>query len=1005
MSDIVFRSPNTFETETDLSGPVETIPSGVPAGVIGTALKGPAFVPVTVGSFSEFQNVFGGLDSKKFGPYAVNEFLKHRSSLTYLRVLGAGSTATAANIETSRTTGRTVSAGVKIEGSAAPGDAKGRHVGCVQFLAARHALQANEALGMPMFTDNDSFVGSNVNLVRGLVMMASGARMMVLDGNQSAVNAFTSVLDDAAAVSSGKVKIAISSSLGSSFSTTDGNAGVRIFTASFDPTQDDYFAKVLNTNPDRFAQEQHFLYADFAVDNELASPTAVAVLSGSANTSPNSGESSTPFRNAYGAFDARYTSPTTTWFISQPFGATEHDLFRVEALDDGEYANTLYKVTIAGINASLDDSNPYGTFTVLVRDWNDSDANPIVLEQFANCSLDPDSDNYVAKLIGDRRVTFNFDATVDSDKRVITFGKYENRSQYVRVVMSDKVERKLVPPKSLPFGFRGLPLLKTNDALTDTAPSSANARVVGVLQNTSADMLSGSILPPVPYRFKITRGEVSTAGAWAGQPGVTEQASNQYCWGIKFERNTNPLNPNVSTEQNDLLSSYSKFLGIAKLDVLVTGSGADTLNNNKFTLAKVALSNQSLSDLTASVATHMREAAYVRDGALDPTTYTLNDGTLSKRVTLATILAQQTPADFNRWSVNAKFTNMLCGGYDGVNFLDKNAREMNDRAASMDAGGGAEASYVAPGLLINPAGTGQSNSTIMSYATAIDIMTDPQGSTINLLGCPGIREPYVTDRMLLKAREYGLAFAVIDIPSYDDDGARLFDDSSSKPSVDQTANALDDRAIDNSYGAPYWPNVIIDDGTAVGRRIRVPASVAALGALAFNDRVSYAWFAPAGFNRAALDFVKNAEVRLTVPDRDRLYDSRINPIATFPKQGFVIFGQKTLQIAKSALDRINVRRLLLEVKRIISDEAKGIVFEQNTQDLRTAFVARCTFRLGLIQARAGIEQFSVVANESNNGSNDEDLNQMNGRIVIVPTRSIEVIVTNFVVTNSGVSFV
>lgn len=1003
MAEITFRSPNTFETETDLSAPVPAVPTGIPAGVVGTANRGPAFVPITVGSFPEFTKYFGGLDSKKFGPYAVDKFLTHRSALTYVRVLGGGANSTSAQIETTRITGRTTSAGVKFEGTAAPNDTQGRHVGGVQFLAARHTLRTNEALGMPMFTDNDSYTGSAVSLVRGVVMMASGARMMVLDGDQ-AVTAITSTLDDAATLVGGKVKLVISSTLGNSFANTDSMAGVRILTASFDPTLDDYFAKVLNTNPDRFVEEQHFLYADLAVDDELATATVAAVLSGSGNTSPTSGESTTSFRNAFGAFDARYSTPASTWFISQPYGTTEHDLFKFEALDDGEYANTLYKISIMNINASLDDSNRYGTFTVLVRDWNDTDANPIILEQFANCSLDPTSDSYVARLVGDRRVTFNFDATVDGDKKIVAFGKYENRSQFVRIVMSDKVERKIVPATALPFGFRGLPVWKTTDSLTDTAPAAAAARVVGILTNTPGSMLSGSLVPPVPFRFKVTKGEVNSAGAWPGMPGSTELTSNQYYWGIKFERNTTPLNANLSADKNTLLESYSKFLGISKLDVLVTGSGADTLNQNKFSLAKVALSNQSLSDLTSSVATHMREAAYVRDGDIDPTSYTLNDGVLPARVTLATILAQQTAAEFNRWSINAKFTSMLFGGYDGVNFLDKNAREMNDKASSLDSGGGAETSYVAPGLLVNPAGTGQSNSTIKSYMTAIDIMTDQQVVNTNILAVPGIREPFITDHMLARAREYGYAFCVLDIPSYDDDAARLFDDSTAKPSVDQTATAVDGRALDNNYGATYWPNVVIDDGTELARRVRVPASVAALGALAFNDRVSYAWFAPAGFNRAALDFVKNAEIRLTVPDRDRLYDSRINPIATFPRQGFVVWGQKTLQIARSALDRVNVRRLLLEVKRIVAEEAKGILFEQNTQDQRTQFVARCTFRLGLIQARAGIEQFSVIANEELNSSADEALNQVNGRVVVVPTRSIEYILTNFVVTAAGVSF-
>jgi phage tail sheath protein FI len=255
-----------------------------------------------------------------------------------------------------------------------------------------------------------------------------------------------------------------------------------------------------------------------------------------------------------------------------------------------------------------------------------------------------------------------------------------------------------------------------------------------------------------------------------------------------------------------------------------------------------------------------------------------------------------------------------------------------------------------------------------------------------------------------KVRDYGLALHLMDIPAYDDGGRRIYDDSTVKPNVKETANSFDNRSIDNNYAATYFPDVFIDDTTNV-RRVKVPASVAALGALGFNDKVAYPWFAPAGFNRAALDFVSNVGVRLNVGDRDRLYDSRINPIATFPRLGYVIYGQKTLQINKSALDRVNVRRLLLEVKRLIIGIAQKIVFEQNTPAVRNRFVSEAVFQLSLIQTQAGVEAFQVVMNETNNTQDDVDLNKLNGRIVVVPTRAIEFIAIDFIVTNAGVQFV
>jgi hypothetical protein len=999
-----FRSPNYYDREIDISAPQTRGPIGTPAGVIGTSNKGPAFVPITVANFDEFITTFGNLDAKKFGPYAVNEFLKHRASLTYLKVLGAGANSTDGDIATTLATGRVKNAGFYLDGNAAAHDSKGRHNGAVQFLVARHSLQANEAFGMPMFTDNSSFSGGFANLVRGVVLLASGARMMILDGNESAVGAFTAALpDDLATPVGGKFKLVISSTLGNGFVNTDNNPGVKIYTASFDPTSADYFAKVLNSDPEQLVTYQHVLYADFAVDDEIATVVSVAVLSGSTSTSSTSGDTSLAMRKAYGAYDTRYTTPKSTMFISQPFGASEYDLFSFEALDDGEFANKLYKISISNLKASLDDANRYGSFTVQIRDWTDTDQNPIVLESFNNCSLNPNADNYVAKLIGDRKVFYNFDTTISSERRVVATGKYQNISKRVRIFVSDAVDRGLVPEKSLPFGFRGVEVLKTNDALTDVASSLNAARIVGVLGISSGSALSGSIVPPIPFRFKITRGDIPTTSTFEGSPGATEAVSSQLYWGIKFERNTAPLNSNLTSEKNELLESYTKFVGIKKLDVLVTGSGADQLNNNKFTLSKVAFSNTSVSHLTGTVTDHMKEAAYIRNARLDLSNYSV-PSTIGNRITLATLLAQGTAPDFNKFSPYAKFTNMMYGGYDGVNFLDRDAKKIDDKSTSFDAGGGAEVNYVAPGMLINPNGSGQINSNVFSYTTAIDIMTDPMTVNTNILCIPGIRESFISDYAMKKVRDYGLAYYIMDIPSYDYTALRLYDDSTSRPDISKTASAVDSRGLDNNYVGTYFPNVFIDDKTN-RRRVKVPASIAAMGALAFNDRVAYPWFAPAGFNRASLDFVTNVEVRLNVSDRDTLYDSRINPIATFPRLGFVIYGQKTMQVAKSALDRVNVRRLLLEVKRIIIGTANSMVFEQNTTAVRNKFVADSVLQLGLIQAQAGVEAFQVICNETNNSQEDVDLNRVNGRVIVVPTRVVEFIALDFIITNNGVSFI
>lgn len=1012
MPEQTFKSPNFYSREMDLSAKSVAEPVGVPAAVVGTSNKGPAFVPVTVPDFNQYTQVFGGLDPKHFGPYAVNEFLKNKSALTYVRVLGAGANSLEEDLSDTLQYGRVKNAGFTL-----PGDVVGggdlRHRGVVQFLTARHTATSKSAYGMPTFQENDTLGAVDViDLVRGVIMTPNTARIMIHD--TSSVTAVDGTLaDSTVADSNKKFKIVISSSLGSSFCTTDGLPGVKTFVASFDPSDPDYFGKVLNTDPDKFFQEQHYLHADFAVDPNVAFVGAsdpVAILSGSSNQSV-SGDATKSFREVFGSYNTRFTAPRTTNFISQPFGTTEYDLFSFEAIDDGEHANSLYKISISNVRASTNDAYKYGTFNVQVRDWNDTDNNPNIIEQFTNCSLDPSSKNYIAKMIGDRKVFYNFDAVNPSEKRIVATGKYPNASRYIRVVMNEAVEKSMVPPNALPFGFRGPSLLNVNGLLSVSDPlPSTSARLAGQLAS-GHEHLSGSFMPPVPFRFKVTRGDVAHPQAYVGEPGSREQSNISLYWGVKFERSStasdpasdNILSANSLSEKDSLIESLTKFVGIEKLDALVTGSAADMLHNNKFSLSKVALYNTSIADLTSSINNHMKSAAYIRNAELDTTDYTWNEGG-RKRLTFATLLSSGSASDFNRFSSYAKFTNFMYGGFDGTNFLDRDARRLNDKSVSFDDGGGASDTNAIAGFSVNPSGKGPDNNGVASYLSAVDIVTNPLESNNNLLAIPGIKEPYITDQTMKKVRDYGLSLYIMDIPSYNDGGFRMYDGATVKPNINQTSNMVNGRSIDNNYVAAYYPDIYIDD-TTNKRKVKVPASVAALGALSFNDRVSYPWFAPAGFNRAALDFVQNVDVRLSVADRDRLSESRINPIATFPRLGYVIYGQKTLQINKSALDRVNVRRLMLEIKRIIVGIAQRMVFEQNTPAVRNKFVADAAFQLSLIQTQAGVEAFQVVMNETNNTQADIDLNVLNGRIIVVPTRVVEFISIDFVISQSGVNFV
>ena len=247
-------------------------------------------------------------------------------------------------------------------------------------------------------------------------------------------------------------------------------------------------------------------------------------------------------------------------------------------------------------------------------------------------------------------------------------------------------------------------------------------------------------------------------------------------------------------------------------------------------------------------------------------------------------------------------------------------------------------------------------------------------------------------------------FYIMDIPSYASNGRRLFIEDQTQPDVQKTYEKFEGRGIDNNYTATYFPDVFITDETN-NQIVGVPSSVAAIGAISLNDSTKNVWFAPAGFSRGSLGFVDNVKVRLNQADRDNLYLARGNPIATFPGAGYVIFGQKTLQLRKSALDRVNVRRMLLEVKRIVVGIAQRLIFEPNTAETRARFVASVVPELSSIQVNEGIEQFKVICDTSNNSSSDVIQNKMNGKIVLVPTRAIEFIAIDFIITNGNVEFV
>jgi phage tail sheath protein FI len=279
----------------------------------------------------------------------------------------------------------------------------------------------------------------------------------------------------------------------------------------------------------------------------------------------------------------------------------------------------------------------------------------------------------------------------------------------------------------------------------------------------------------------------------------------------------------------------------------------------------------------------------------------------------------------------------------------------------------------------------------IAYKRAINSVSNPDEFDINLLVTPGVLHRLhsaVTNHAISKVESRADAFYVMDAGDIED-------------SIQTTITAV--KALDTNYAACYYPWVrIVDRDT--NRPVWVPPSVVLPGVIAFNDKVAHEWFAPAGLNRGGLTTVTEAYSRLTHSERDDLYESRINPIATFPGQGVVVFGQKTLQAKPSALDRVNVRRLLIALKKFIASSSKYLVFEQNSTATRQRFLNIVNPYLESVQQNSGLSAFRVVMDDSNNPPDVVDRNQLVGQIFIQPTRTAEFIVLDFVVQPTGAVF-
>jgi len=286
------------------------------------------------------------------------------------------------------------------------------------------------------------------------------------------------------------------------------------------------------------------------------------------------------------------------------------------------------------------------------------------------------------------------------------------------------------------------------------------------------------------------------------------------------------------------------------------------------------------------------------------------------------------------------------------------------------------------------------------YYDAVNLLANRDDFRYNLITAPGLVHSFST----VPAGGYSHATILNTLVSNTEnrgDNIVVLDVSGYNSSV--AATVTNASSIDSSYAATYWPWLQISEPDT-GQLVWVPASTMIPGVYAYNDNAGEAWFAPAGINRGGLGTVQMAERKLTQKNRDSLYVGKVNPIATFPGSGVVVFGQKTLQTKASALDRVNVRRLLITLKNFISQIADTLVFEQNTSATRNQFLSQVNPYLESVQQRQGLYAFKVVMDESNNTADVIDRNQLIGAIYLQPTKTAEFIYLDFNILPTGATF-
>ena len=977
-----FVSPGVFINEIDNSA-LDNTSTAIGPTVIGRLQKGPALRPVRVQSYSEFVNIFGealpggkGQDiwrngnttAPTYAAYAAQAYLRNGSPVNVVRLLGVeNADATVAGKAGWQTAASTYT------GENPDGGAYGLYI-------------------FPSGSSNDGQHGTGslaaIWYCEGGHIRLSGTLARGSDTTSSAGVIVENIGTDFAF----KAEVYDSTTTSISY-TTEFN---------FNEASDKFIRKVFNTNPTLTnssvgaANLSASYWLGESYENWLTLSNAssghglgtkategagkifgiILPLQNSAAEGAR-GDKRIPLQDARGpiVFSQDLSNDTTTFEVST---TRTPSLFHFRAINGGVYDGQRFKVSIEDIRESTTDDDPYGTFTVVVRSAQDTDNAVRFIERYSQCNLNPQSENYVARKIGDKYIEWD-----EKDGRYIEYGRFANQSSIIYVSMEENVDSGLTDERLLPAGFYGPTKYNQFFLTSGSGPVTTTDDSGSLSQNSLNHVVGGGTVTTVPVRNK-GGGVLNFAVPASAAYGIDAFTASFVHPGhrARVDSTTAPSALKAyfgyTQQKSDTTPSYAQYnLDLARaLDAAnytsqfaISGFSTGSVLTSSFVFTLDDLSGSAGKNNVDSDPAIMYWAAGNRKSGLSfrgSSSY----GSMLKK-------------GFD------KFTLPLFGGYDGLN-----VKEMEPfRNSGIGLTDSAATNYV-----------------VNSISRAIESVADPEVVDTNMITMPGLTNQGLITKIVRTCEDRADALAIVDLKGgYQPNTEALGSEQDRRGTLDSVITNLQNLQENSSYACAYYPWVQIRDPEK-GALVWVPPSVAALGVFANTEATDELWFAPAGFNRGGLSQgaaglpVVGTSQRLTSKERDNLYEANINPIANFPNEGIVVFGQKTLQVTPSALDRINVRRLMNYVKKEISRMANTILFQPNVEETWNNFTSTVEPFLASVQSRLGLDDFKVVLDRTTTTPELVDRNIVYAKIFLKPTKAIEYIAIDFNITNSGASF-